>query len=227
MEKSLFDSNEDRWVIFVINDDPKQYKNKMKTIHDYICLIHEICKLPYREWAVPGAFMIVETIVPWIYSSPNYYRAEFVEFLPKGKAKVMLLDVGEYRDIACHELYAIPTLNRIQKLANDSNGLKKAYDVVAFASALVYRIELNLEGQKSHDWLKSHLNNRVSINFDFVGGKPNLGDWQAIRGRIFYSSRNQIPVTEYKADLLLDKLYELPSLESVAANNVFDIIVKR
>jgi len=153
--------------------------------------------------------MIVETIVPWIYSGPNYYRAEIVEFLPKGKATVILLDVGEYRDIACHELYVIPSFNSVRTRTNDPNwkspngdDLKKAYNVVALESALVYRIELNLEGrcfQKSHDWLKSHLDNRVSVIFDFVGNKPNLGDWQVIRGKIFDSSKNPIPITEYEA----------------------------
>ena len=206
MEKSLFDPNEDRMVIFV-HDDSKQYKIKMKTMHDYIRLIHDSCKLQYRQWSVPGSFMIVETIVPWIYSGPNYYRAEIVEFLPKGKAKVMLLDVGEYRDIACHELYVIPSFNTIRKCMNDPNwksgdDLKKVYNVVALESALVYRIELNLEGrcfQKSHDWLKSHLDNRVSVIFDFVGNEPSLGDWQLIRGKIFDSSKNPIPITEHEA----------------------------
>ena len=162
-----------------------------------------------RGSLVPGSFMIVETIVPWIYSGPNYYRAEIVEFLPKGKATVILLDVGEYRDIACHELYVIPSFNSVRTRTNDPNwkspngdDLKKAYNVVALESALVYRIELNLEGrcfQKSHDWLKSHLDNRVSVIFDFVGNKPNLGDWQVIRGKIFDSSKNPIPITEYEA----------------------------
>ena len=160
-----------------------------------------------RGSLVPGSFMIVETIVPWIYSGPNYYRAEIVKFLPKGKATVILLDVGEYRDIACHELYAIPPFNTIRLRANHAScksgdDLKKAFNVVALESALVYRIELNLEGrclQKSHEWLKSHLDNWVSVIFDFVGNEPTKGDWQVIRGKIFDSSKNPIPITEYEA----------------------------
>ena len=53
MEKSLFDSNEDRLVIFV-HDEHKRYKIKMKTMHDNIRLIHDTCKLQYRQWALPG-----------------------------------------------------------------------------------------------------------------------------------------------------------------------------
>ena len=112
--------------------------------------------------------MIVETIVSWIYSGANYYRAEIVEFLPKGKVKVMLLDVGEYRAIACNEILCIPPFNTVRNRVNDPkckiNGdLKEAYDTVALKFALVYRMELNLEGrdlQKSHNWLVSHLDDR-------------------------------------------------------------------
>ena len=64
-------------------------------------------------------------------------------------------------------------------------------------------MELNLEGrnlEKSHDWLVSHLDDRVSVSFEYVGNEPEIGDWQIIRGKIFDRSENQMPITVYEVE---------------------------
>ena len=123
------------------------------------------CKLQFRQWPMIGSFVIVETVVSWIYSRPNYYRAEIVEFLPKGKAKVILADVGEYREIPCNELMCMPPINTIRKYTYskkcDNIYVKKmweAYDTPHDHAALVYRIELDIENrdeEKCLDWLQA------------------------------------------------------------------------
>ena len=85
-------------------------------MHKYMDYIATECKqLQFRQWPSIGSFVIVETVVSWIYSHANYYRAEIVEFLPKGKTKVMLLDVGEYREVSSNELKCMPPHNSLRK----------------------------------------------------------------------------------------------------------------
>ena len=120
------------------------------------------CKFQFRQWPMIGSFVIVETVVSWIYSGPNYYRAEIVEFLPKGKAKVILADVGEYREIPCNELMCMPPNNTIRKYTHYkktyAQKIREAYDTHHDHAALVYRIELDIENrdeEKCLDWLQA------------------------------------------------------------------------
>ena len=117
VEVSKSNKNKKEIVIYV-NDQPKSYKGKVYGMHKCMDYIASECKLQFRQWPTIGSFVIVESVVSWIYSGPNYYRAEIVEFLPKGKAKVILVDVGEYREISCNELMCMPPNNTIRKFAN-------------------------------------------------------------------------------------------------------------
>ena len=150
--------------------------------------------------------MIVETIVSWIYSSANYYRAEIVEFLPKGKVKVMLLDVGEYREIPCNELMCMPPINTVRKFSHSkripTQKLWEAYNTPHDHPALVYRIELDIENrdeEKCLQWLQAHNNEMVYVMFTSIGHDPAQGDVQSICGKIFDRNKTGIPISEDEA----------------------------
>ena len=115
VEVSKSNKNKKQIVVYV-NDQPKSYKGKIFGMHKYMDYIATECKqLQFRQWPSIGSFVIVETVVSWIYSYANYYRAEIVEFLPKGKTKVILLDVGEYREVSSNELKCMPPHNSLRK----------------------------------------------------------------------------------------------------------------
>ena len=176
-------------------------------MHKYIDTITKICKLQYRQWPLIGSFVIVETIVSWIWASANYYRAEIVEFSPKGKAKVMLVDVGEYREIPCDQLMCFPATGSMKKLTYRHDPQKKkqiweAYNMPHEEPGLVYRIELDTENrdeEKCLNWLQAHHNENVYVMFTHIDQTPAFGDVQNIRGKIFDKSKCQIPISEDEA----------------------------
>ena len=115
VEVSKSNKNKKQIVIYV-NDQPRSYKAKIFGMHKYMADIANNTKqLQFRQWPSIGSFVIVETVVSWLYSHANYYRAEIVEFLPVGKTKVMLIDVGEYREISSAELKCMAPHNSLRK----------------------------------------------------------------------------------------------------------------
>ena len=205
VEASKSNKNRKQIVIYV-NDQPKSYKGQVYGMHKYMNAIANECKLQLRQWPSIGSFVIVETIVSWIYCGANYYRAEIVEFLPKGKVKVILVDIGEYREMPCNELMCMPSNNTIKKFTHTKKlpvqKMWEAYNTPHDHPALVYRIELDIEyrdEEKCLEWLEAHHNEKVHVMFTSIGHEPSHGDIQNICGKIFDKFKSPIPISEDEA----------------------------